>query len=71
MDFQGRSIFSLDRILEGSTIGVISLHLDVGSLHWHKNFIKRRNLEWGEYKEAIRSRFGYYHMMIQGQRYKN
>ena len=43
-----------------SKIHVISLHLDVGPLYWHKNFIKSkaRLPTWGKYKVAIKARFG-------------
>ena len=39
---------------------MVSLHLDGGVLHWHKNLVKTKGRmpEWEEYKEAIRSRFG-------------
>ena len=35
------------------------MHLDGCALHWHKNFIKikGRNVDWREYKEAMKLRF--------------
>ena len=58
--FRVEQFFALDRIPEGSKIHVVSLHLDGGVLHWHKNLVKTKGRmpEWEEYKEAIRSRFG-------------
>ena len=39
---------------------MIFLHLDGCALHWPKNFIKNKGrvLDWREYKEAIKCRFG-------------
>ena len=58
--FRVEQFFALDRIPEGSKIHVVSLHLDGGVLHWHKNLVKTngRIPEWEEYKEAIRRRYG-------------
>ena len=58
--FKVEQIFSLEKIAEGSKIGVISLYLEGCALQWHKNFVKNkvRAPEWREYREAMKARFG-------------
>ena len=58
--FRVDQFFTLDKVPEDSNIHVISLHLDVGPLYWHKNFIKSkaRLPTWGKYKVAIKARLG-------------
>ena len=58
--FKVEQIFFLEKIAEGSKIGVISLYLEGCALQWHKNFVKNkvRAPEWQEYREAMKARFG-------------
>ena len=59
--FKVEQFFALDRIQNGSKINEIAIRLDGGALHWHKIFIKikGKNVEWAEYKETIKCRFGH------------